>query len=380
MIKSLRIQNFQSHSHSELEFHPGVNVIIGGSDSGKTAVIRALRWLIWNRPNGDSFRSTWGGNTSVEIILPERHSIEDGAHKDVTSIMRIKSDKYNQYFWNGTDNVFKAFGSDVPEPVQNILNMDVTNVQNQLDSPFLISSTPGEVASYFNKVAHLDQIDTGLKNVQSSIAQITKEIKASESRSAELIEYVKAYDYIDLFDIDLEMLEKMDVKWKNGNGSVAVLEGLIHNIVEIDIKIAELEYIVFLEDEVNNLLKFHETRKKENEEHRILDEAIINFIEILSELKYLDSIIQLEEEVQDIYELRKSVFEKTTIITSLQTLVQDLEDSNTDLAELKQNIKVLTLKFHDELGSECPLCGTKLNPSGSENGKYRLDGGGEPLK
>jgi len=56
MIKYLQIQNFQSHKDSLLEFDPGVNVIVGSSDSGKTAVIRALRWLVWNRPSGDAFR------------------------------------------------------------------------------------------------------------------------------------------------------------------------------------------------------------------------------------------------------------------------------------------------------------------------------------
>jgi len=65
MIKTLSIQNYQSHKDSTLEFDPGVNVIVGSTDSGKTAIIRALRWLIWNRPNGDSFRSTWGGDTKV---------------------------------------------------------------------------------------------------------------------------------------------------------------------------------------------------------------------------------------------------------------------------------------------------------------------------
>jgi len=345
MIQKLRIQNFQSHKDSELEFHPGVNVIIGQSDCGKTAIIRALRWLIWNRPNGDAFRSTWGGGTRVDVEAEHQHWF------------RAKG-KQNHYHYNGS--ALAAFGTDVPEEVQKSLNMDETNIQMQLDAPFLISSTPGEVSSYFNKVAHLDQIDAGLKNVQSSISQITKEIKASESRSAELIEYVKAYDYIDLFDIDLEMLEKMDVEWKTGSGSAIALEGLIHNIAEIDIKIAELEYIVFLEDEVNSLLKFHETLKKENEEHRILDVSVVNLLEILSELKYLDSIIQLEEEVQDIYALEKIRFEKATGITPLQILVQDLEYNNTALAELKRVLSTKETKFNNEMPAVCPLCNTNL--------------------
>jgi hypothetical protein len=34
MIKSLKINNFQSHNNTTLDFHPGLNVVIGDSDQG----------------------------------------------------------------------------------------------------------------------------------------------------------------------------------------------------------------------------------------------------------------------------------------------------------------------------------------------------------
>ncbi|MCK9524299.1 MAG: AAA family ATPase, partial [Limnochordia bacterium] len=39
MIEKLTLKNFQSHKHSELEFAPGLNAIIGQSDSGKSALL-----------------------------------------------------------------------------------------------------------------------------------------------------------------------------------------------------------------------------------------------------------------------------------------------------------------------------------------------------
>ena len=67
MIKNLHIKNFQSHEDTFLEFHPSVNIIIGSSDSVKTAIIRALRKVVWNRPSGDSLRSHWGGESRIEL-------------------------------------------------------------------------------------------------------------------------------------------------------------------------------------------------------------------------------------------------------------------------------------------------------------------------
>lgn len=71
MLKFLNIKNYQSWAEGAFNFHPGLNVIIGLSDSGKSAIIRALRWLVWNRPLGNEFQSDWGGETSVNLTTTE---------------------------------------------------------------------------------------------------------------------------------------------------------------------------------------------------------------------------------------------------------------------------------------------------------------------
>ena len=44
----LSLENFQSISEGELIFHTGTNVIIGQSNSGKTATFRALKACLSN--------------------------------------------------------------------------------------------------------------------------------------------------------------------------------------------------------------------------------------------------------------------------------------------------------------------------------------------
>jgi len=194
MIKSLSLQNFQSHKKTNLEFSDGVNVIIGASDSGKTSIIRALRWLIWNRPGGDAFRSTWGGKTEVTLDL------------NGIVVSRIK-DKDNIYYGDGLE--FTAFGTEVPFEIKHLLNLNETNLQSQMDSPFLISSTPGEVASHFNRIAHLDQIDSGLKTVQGWIRGIEQDIRSGNSQVEQSREELKKFEHLEKFEIDIEVLENM---------------------------------------------------------------------------------------------------------------------------------------------------------------------------
>jgi exonuclease SbcC len=47
-IQKLKIKNFQSHHDTEIEFGPGINVITGTSDAGKTSILRAIMFVLYN--------------------------------------------------------------------------------------------------------------------------------------------------------------------------------------------------------------------------------------------------------------------------------------------------------------------------------------------
>ena len=75
MIKSIDIENFQSHKKTRIDFDPGVNVIIGRSDSGKTSILRALNWVINNKPSGEAFIRHGNKEARASIILDDKHMI-----------------------------------------------------------------------------------------------------------------------------------------------------------------------------------------------------------------------------------------------------------------------------------------------------------------
>lgn len=51
----LRIQNFQAHKDTTIEFDRITTIVGGPSDTGKSAVLRALKWVVKNEPKGTSF-------------------------------------------------------------------------------------------------------------------------------------------------------------------------------------------------------------------------------------------------------------------------------------------------------------------------------------
>lgn len=148
MIKDLRLKNFQSHVDTRIEFHPGVTVITGASDVGKSSVFRALRWVSLNKPPGDALRRHKTKGTLVEL---------DGVEK----YRSISKTEYRM----GTQ-IFKALRSDIPDAVFESLNLTDINFQEQHASYFLISESAGQVARTLNDVADLQVIDLALKEIK----------------------------------------------------------------------------------------------------------------------------------------------------------------------------------------------------------------------
>ena len=80
MIKTIKIKNFESWKDVQIDLHPGINVLVGESDSGKSIIIRALKWNFLNRPQGFGYRSDFLEDkkdiTSVETQLNSNGQID----------------------------------------------------------------------------------------------------------------------------------------------------------------------------------------------------------------------------------------------------------------------------------------------------------------
>lgn len=345
MIKSIVIQNFQSHKQSELEFDKGVNIIVGPSDSGKTAIIRALRWLIWNRPSGDSMRSNWGGVTKVIVDT------------DDAIITRLK-DKDNKYILG--DSHFDAVKTDVPEEVSNVLNMDDINIQRQLDSPFLLSETSGEVARHFNRIARLDKIDTGLQNINRWIAQIAKILEFKRGERERYKEQLKQYDHLEKFEADIEVAEAMEEQRNSISRSVASIKRLLTSYEQIEEEIEQQKLLTNLEPQVNKILKLYTTLKTTTLEYGLLNTTIQRYgrttgqIAGLARKTLLESrvnkILTLYEQLETVNNGRNMLFKAMSKLNNVTTLL----NKETVLFSSK------TLEFENNMPPVCPLCGTNL--------------------
>lgn len=352
MITSLKITNFQPHENTTLDFHPGVNIIIGETDKGKTAIIRALRWAVWNRPSGDALRSTWGGKTSVKL------ETEEG----VVVRSKDKVDKYDLHI-NGKKNIeFKAFGTSIPEEISGFLNISEINLQEQLDNHFLLGKgwTPGSVAAHFNKVANISKIDTSTSNVNKKITKLESDIKYDKEQVLEKQTALLSFEYLDTAESLLEVLEDQEArltKYRNSSYKLRVKIDDIDNFYQI---IEKAKKGLIVEDSVNILLDQIERKERIRTKEVKLNFLLFSIEEKQGEIKELSHLTNLSSPVTEILKEIAENGSKNNEQKTLFKLLSSIRSIKTQLKIKKENYTHLTETFNREMPDQCPLCGSHI--------------------
>ena len=349
MIQEIQIQNFQSHKDTTLKLNPGVNIITGSSDCGKSVVIRALRWLVYNKPRGDAFRSTWGGKTSVQVKLD----------KDVTLIR--EKDKENRYeiINKGESSIFKALGTEIPQEVTSIVNMDEINLQQQFDSPFLLSRTPGEVALHFNRIAKLSQINTSTKQIQSWIKKIGQKISSDEEDLLKLQTNLLTYDYLPELEKGIFSWEKWENEVEVINHEQVSLQTLKNQLQTLILDITEKQKITQAETLLNTISTHYQQRKQIKAQEHIIKKLVDDVNGAEYKIIHLQKGIKAEELINKLLKVFENQKQVDTVYSNLETIFDNLKDNERKINNIEIELKKMEEQWKYEFPDVCPLCGMK---------------------
>jgi exonuclease SbcC len=392
MIKSLEIKGFEGHKNTILELHPGINLIIGNSHTGKSSIVKSIKWLSENFPLGDEF------------INHDMDSCSVKAEFENDIVIRNKSEKENSYKIN--DDIFDKIDQKVMSKVKKTINFTNYNLQSQFDKFFLLQDSPGEVARKLNEIIDLQIMDKAIKLVKSKVNKKNQDIKYNENEIKEKEKKIKNYDWIEQADNQLQIIEEQYEKYIILNEKIEQLKSykiLIQNYNEqlekykkLKIKktqVKELTKLLLIYDNIQNdmtiLSDYNHTLKQYNQQlekckqlkHKI--HAVNNFkfqFDFIKELiEEKTGIQKLNKSLQDCnnelkkYEnlksMQKSYMELKKICIRYKNrkeqciLLQKLSEYKNQEKELKGSIITLKKDRNTFLSKieVCPLCKQKIN-------------------
>ena len=294
MLKKLVLKDVQSHKKSVLNFSHGVNVIIGPSGAGKTAIVRALNWLVFNKAPSN-ITSHWSNSSSVYAIF-DNHKVK-----------RIRNKRTNIYKLDS--HTFTSFGKSVPNDVVNAINMNEINFQYHTDPYFLLNYSPPEVARYLNKVINLSIIDNTIKNANSEKLKLQRSIDTKNEQVNKIKVELENYVWIDEAEAILQILETKQ-------------RTLDHE----QITITSSETII---DDINDILRA---------------------------LKKVSKYSSLKYEVDKMVETDKILNEIRTDIDKIEYLIESILELQNDINVVNIAIKKDTKFLKDNFPDVCPLC------------------------
>lgn len=300
MITEIKLRNFQSHRRLDMKLDPGVNVIIGPSDAGKSAIVRALFWIAFNQPAGDEFRSHWGGRTVAML------KTDDGR-----LVKRVRT-KYENYYQLDKEKL-KAFGRGVPEEVSEVLNLNRVNFMRQLDPPFLLSSTPAQVAKELNEVANLKQVDSSIKWIVGELRRTQSEIRFTEGHISDLTVDLEEYKGLDEIEEQVALAEDLLKRRNSKYGQASNIRKAVRAIHEEERRLEGLrnQYPADLAATV--------------------DKALV----------LIDKSVKLKRK-----------------FNSITKVLDRIETTKNEIKRKRERAEKLEAELHDNLeGQPCPLCG-----------------------
>ena len=347
MIRSIRLSNFQSHKETVLELVPGITAIVGESDSGKTAIIRALNWLVTNRPSGVAFQRH--GTKETEVGL----TTDDG------ELVRYRTAKGNGYRINGID--LSAIRTDVPEEVTKFLGIDSDlNMQGQLDAPFLLSMSPGEVAQTLNRIAHLDDIDMALFNVAKRLRDKGAELKAAQSQQAALEEQYQQFVYLDRMESDVAELEQVDRALEETGLKEIRLRGLMEELVKVRSDMDMLPNVEIAAKRYREAAILHDEIVLLSAKEKIMRGLLSEERQLRADSGALPNLDGWAEQYVACNWLVEGLNAHRLRLANLSGLLEEHGLENARLFRLAEDLEKQEESYAQQMPKVCPLCGGKV--------------------
>lgn len=312
-LKALSLKNFQSLADAEIELSPGLNVIVGPSNLGKSAVLRALKALIRNAPSTGLVR-----DKAKEFKITA--TFEDGTAETLT-----KGAKKSQFEIHGASgevwSYAKAGAYDVPEEIKNLWKIPSPDGRElafatQHEPPFLLAEPASAVAKVLGDLTNASALMEAVQKANKRRTEALTDAKARTREAEEAREEILSHKGITARGKAL----------KAARDALSAVKTQIQNIAGLEI---------LLDDKANVNSVFQKAKGTLIDTDKLLS-RLSTVESAIIEVKALESLVSQRQKITTAYDSLVKAGTNTTLKRSeIETTIHDLMSDN----------------------GRCPLCG-----------------------
>lgn len=343
-IKQVEIVNFQSHQHTTLPLVKGTNALVGSSNSGKSAVIRAIRWCLINTPNGTEFIRVGEKEAMVKVTLSNGKTIERRRNRGNVNLYRL---------YEGDDLVseFTGFGSKIPPEI--IEAHGITPIAgdiyfqfaHQLEAPFMLSLKPKQRAEVLGNLDELARIDKALVETNDDI-RVSSKVKKEKEKSEKglMLQFEKMKLEAERFAVKVDTLKSLKEGIESKIQMRTVLEQQLTRLKEIDVQVQEVRADIAKADRI--LQHWPEDLEERISQFKLLKRYMNRLKEIKMELESISYL--KEDKLQQLEHLRDTIEEKVRQHRTLSHLMTNLKENERTLQEARNSYseRIAMIDYH----------------------------------
>jgi exonuclease SbcC len=347
--------NFESHKDTLIEFVPGVTVIRGSTDQGKSSVRRALTYVVFSRPvQGRANDKSKDSHVTLRCTgVPAITRGRTGGKKG-KNYYKIDSKEIH----GGEADSLKAFKRVVPEEISRMLDLSEVNIQEQFKEYYLLQSTAGQVAKTIHKLLGMDMVDKTAKVANSAIRAQGRLLESRKIQIKNIKADIKKYDYVENLEAELNDLEFAIQSNEELEARSHNLTTLLERCKILQQRIAANKIPQIVEDNAKSLIaeihKVEIDETKFNKLHQVvkaIDENTKKKREISEWLQVESGAIEIQKEIMDLQTQEVKNQKLTDLTKQLQenqrqiiNITGVIRHNTKELVTLKKKLKI------------CPVC------------------------
>lgn len=254
----VEVRNFQSIEHAAIQIQ-GFTALVGRSNIGKSAVVRAVKAALTGAPSTSFVRHSPDCPRKVKSAKTCKCFCSVHLRSETFDLLWEKGDAINRYTFNG--KVYDKAERGTPDFLQPIYSLvkigedkELLQVADQFDPIFLLNQTGGVVADVLSDVAHLDRVNIATRLSEKDRKEASSTRKVREQDIADLTRRVVLFDGLDtalanVRDIEdqLDSVEAAETKLLN-------IEKFLERAAALGQHVAALEAVMALQAPDSNPL------------------------------------------------------------------------------------------------------------------------------